>query len=65
MDNIQLSDEHMHAVNRQRCIVFQDDVMCPGMPFCAEEVGPDRLDAAIEYYMAKLVTEAILLSEGV
>jgi len=39
--------------------------MCPGMPFCAEEVGPDRLDAAIEYYMAKLVTEAILLSEGV
>ena len=54
MGTIELSKEHIQAVNRQRRIIFQDDVMCSGMPFTTERVGPDQLDEAVAYYMARL-----------
>ena len=49
---IQLTSEHMEAVNRQRRIIFQDDVMCSNMPFTMERVGPSQLEETIVYYMA-------------
>lgn len=54
---IQLTSEHMEAVNRQRRIIFQDNVMCSNTPFTMERVGPSQLEETIAYYMARLDAE--------
>ena len=45
--------EHIAAINRQRRIIFQDDVLANDV-FRTDEVGTERLDKIIDFYMSRL-----------
>ena len=53
-NSIRLSDAHKMAVNRQRRIIFQDDVNCPGMPFTTTNLAPEQIDDSVNFYMSRL-----------
>ena len=48
-----ISREHIDAINRQRRIIFQDDVLANDV-FRNDEVGTDRVDKVIDFYMSRL-----------
>ena len=50
--SITLTPEHLKAVNRQRRIIFQDDVLCG--PFRRDSVGEETLPKITAYYMSRL-----------
>ncbi|RKU10637.1 hypothetical protein C6502_10425 [Candidatus Poribacteria bacterium] len=52
-NRLSISREHIAAINRQRRIIFQDDVLANGV-FRNNEVGPERLDKIIDFYMSRL-----------
>ncbi len=51
-----LSRQHLDAINRRRRIIFQDDVLANSV-FRSEEVGPERLAKVIAFYMSRLDAE--------
>jgi len=53
MNDIELTSEHIKAVNRQRRIIFQDDVLA-NQPFRIEPVSSKLLNHAIDFYMSRL-----------
>lgn len=48
-----ISSEHIEAINRQRRIIFQDDVLANDV-FRTDEVGTERLAKIIDFYMSRL-----------
>ena len=52
-DQLTISHDHIEAINRQRRIIFQDDVLANDV-FRTEEVGTERLDKIIDFYMSRL-----------
>ncbi len=48
-----ISSEHIEAINRQRRIIFQDDVLANDV-FRTDEVGTERLAKIIDCYMSRL-----------
>ena len=53
LDRLPISREHIAAINRQRRIIFQDDVLANDV-FRTEEVGTERLEKIIDFYMSRL-----------
>ena len=53
LNGLSFSGEHIEAINRQRRIIFQDDVLANDV-FRADEVGSERLDKIIDFYMSRL-----------
>ena len=53
LNGLSISDEHIEAINRQRRIIFQDDVLANDV-FRTDEVGTERLDKIIGFYMSRL-----------
>ena len=52
-EKIQLTPEHIEAVNRQRRIILQDDVLAKQC-FRHDVVGQERMERVVDYYMSKL-----------
>jgi hypothetical protein len=52
-EHIKLTPEHIEAVNRQRRIILQDDVLANDC-FRNDSVGQERLKRVVDYYMSKL-----------
>ena len=53
LNGLSISHEHIAAINRQRRIIFQDDVLANDV-FRNDEVGTERLDKIIDFYMSRL-----------
>ncbi len=53
LNGLPSSHEHIEAVNKQRRIIFQDDVLANDV-FRNDEVGTERLDKIIDFYMSRL-----------
>ena len=53
LNRLRISDEHIEAINRKRRIIFQDDVLANDV-FRSDEVGTERLDKIIDFYMSRL-----------
>ena len=53
LNRLPISSEHIKAINRQRRIIFQDDVLANDV-FRIDEVGTERLDKIIDFYMSRL-----------
>ena len=53
LNGLPISREHIAAINRQRRIIFQDDVLANDV-FRNDEVGTERLDKIVGFYMARL-----------
>ena len=53
LNGLSISHEHIEAINRQRRIIFQDDVLANDV-FRNDEVGTERLDKIIDFYMSRL-----------
>ena len=53
LNGLPISHEHIEAVNRQRRIIFQDDVLANDV-FRNDEVGTERLDKIVDFYMSRL-----------
>ena len=53
LNRLSVRDEHIAAINRQRRIIFQDDVLANDV-FRNDEVGTERLDKIIDFYMSRL-----------
>ena len=53
LNRLTISPEHIEAINRQRRIIFQDDVLANDV-FRTDEVGTERLDKIIDFYMSRL-----------
>ena len=53
LNRLSISHAHIEAVNRQRRIIFQDDVLANDV-FRNNEVGTARLDKVIDFYMSRL-----------
>ena len=52
-NGLTISPEHIEAINRQRRIIFQDDVLANDV-FRTDEVGTERLGKIIDFYMSRL-----------
>ena len=52
-NRLTMSPKHIEAINRQRRIIFQDDVLANDV-FRTDEVGRERLDKIIDFYMSRL-----------
>ena len=52
-NGLPISGEHIAAINRQRRIIFQDDVLANDV-FRTDEVGTERLEKIIHFYMSRL-----------
>ena len=52
-NRLTISSEHIEAINRQRRIIFQDDVLANDV-FRTDEVGTERLAKIIDFYMSRL-----------
>ncbi len=52
-NGLAISPEHIEAINRQRRIIFQDDVLANDV-FRTDEVGRERLNKIIDFYMSRL-----------
>ena len=52
-NRLTISHDHIQAINRQRRIIFQDDVLANDV-FRNDEVGTERLDKVIDFYMSRL-----------
>ena len=52
-NGLPISHEHIAAINRQRRIIFQDDVLANDV-FRTDEVGTERLEKIIDFYMSRL-----------
>ena len=53
LNGLTISHEHIEAINRPRRIIFQDDVLANDV-FRTDEVGTERLDKIIDFYMSRL-----------
>ena len=53
MTDVKRTPEHIEAVNRRRRIIFQDDVLANSV-FRSKEVGRERMEQAIDFYMSRL-----------
>ena len=53
LNGLTISHEHIEAINRRRRIIFQDDVLANDV-FRTNEVGTERLDRIIDFYMGRL-----------
>ena len=53
LNGLSISSEHIEAINRQRRIIFQDDVLANDV-FRTDEVGTERLEKIIDFYMSRL-----------
>ena len=53
LNGLPISSEHIEAINRQRRIIFQDDVLANDV-FRTDEVGTEQLDKIIDFYMSRL-----------
>ena len=53
LNRLSISHEHIEAINRRRRIIFQDDVLANDV-FRNDEVGTERLDKIIDFYMSRL-----------
>lgn len=53
LNGLPISHEHIEAINRQRRIIFQDDVLANDV-FRSDEIGTERLDKIIDFYMSRL-----------
>ena len=52
-NGLTISPKHIEAINRQRRIIFQDDVLANDV-FRTDEVGTERLGKIIDFYMSRL-----------
>ena len=52
-DGLTINREHIDAINRQRRIIFQDDVLANDV-FRTDQVGTERLEKIIDFYMSRL-----------
>ena len=52
-NGLPISDKHTEAINRLRRIIFQDDVLANDV-FRNDEVGTERIDKIIDFYMSRL-----------
>ena len=52
-NGLPISGEYIAAINRQRRIIFQDDVLANDV-FRTDEVGTERLEKIIDFYMSRL-----------
>ena len=52
-NGLTISPKHIEAINRQRRIIFQDDVLANDV-FRTDEVGTERLSKIIDFYMSRL-----------
>ena len=53
LNGLTISHDHVEAINRQRRIIFQDDVLANDV-FRTDEVGTERLDKIVDFYMSRL-----------
>ena len=53
LNGLTISHDHIEAINRQRRIIFQDDVLANDV-FRTDEVGTERLDKIVNFYMSRL-----------
>ena len=53
LNGLTISHDHIEAINRQRRIIFQDDVLANDV-FRTDEVGTERLYKIIDFYMSRL-----------
>ena len=53
LNRLPISHDHIEAINRQRRIIFQDDVLANDV-FRSDEVSTERLDKVIDFYMSRL-----------
>lgn len=51
--NISFSSDHIAALNRQRRIIFQDDVLANEV-FRTEEISAERMTRIVNFYMSRL-----------
>ena len=52
-NGLAISPKHIEAINRQRRIIFQDDVLANDV-FRTDEVGTERLEKVVDFYMSRL-----------
>ncbi len=52
-NGLTISPQHIEAINQQRRIIFQDDVLANDV-FRTDEVSTERLDRIIDFYMSRL-----------
>ena len=53
LNGLPISSEHIAVINRQRRIIFQDDVLANDV-FRTDEVSTERLEKIIDFYMSRL-----------
>ena len=53
VNGLPISSEHIAAIDRQRRIIFQDDVLANDV-FRNDAVGTERLEKIIDFYMSRL-----------
>ena len=53
LNRLSISHAHIEAINRQRRIIFQDDVLANDV-FRNDKVGTARLEKIIDFYMSRL-----------